>query len=87
MSTKDTPDGIGRQTAGRDDAIDLSSYLARIGYTGPLRPTPNVPENTSRRPHRRSAQIVPGVLRHVDTGSVTPGINTALRTKGTITIN
>ena len=41
MSTQDTPDGIGRQTAGRD-AIDLSSYLARIGYTGPLQPTPEV---------------------------------------------
>jgi arylamine N-acetyltransferase len=41
MSTKDTPDAIGGQTAGRD-AIDLSSYLARIGYTGPLRPTPDV---------------------------------------------
>ena len=41
MSTKDTPDAIGGQTAGRD-AIDLSSYLARIGYTGPLRPTPEV---------------------------------------------
>ena len=33
---------IGRQPAGRDDAIDLSSYLERIGYTGPLRPTPDV---------------------------------------------
>ena len=42
MSTQDTPDGIGGQTAGREDAIDLSSYLARIGYTGPLRPTPDV---------------------------------------------
>jgi uncharacterized protein (DUF934 family) len=42
MSTKDTPDGIGKQPAGRDDAIDLSAYLTRIGYAGPLRPTPDV---------------------------------------------
>src|SRR4051794_40517364 len=42
MSTQDAPADIGRQPANRDDAIDLSSYLARIGYTGPLRPTPDV---------------------------------------------
>ena len=41
MSTQDTRDGTGGQTAGRD-AINLSSYLERIGYTGPLRPTPEV---------------------------------------------
>ena len=42
MLTQDIPtDTIGKPT-GRDDAIDLSAYLARIGYTGPLRPTPDV---------------------------------------------
>jgi hypothetical protein len=35
MSTKDTPDGIGKQPVGRDDAIDLSAYLTRIGYDLP----------------------------------------------------
>jgi arylamine N-acetyltransferase len=42
MSIQNTPADLGGRQAGREDAIDLPAYLARTGYTGPLRPTPDV---------------------------------------------
>ena len=42
MLTQDIPADTSGKPSGRDDAIDLSAYLARIGYAGPLRPTPDV---------------------------------------------
>jgi arylamine N-acetyltransferase len=42
MSIQNTPADLGGRQAGREDAIDLPTYLARTGYTGPLRPTPDV---------------------------------------------
>jgi len=42
MLTQDIPADTSGKPSGRDDAIDLSAYLARIRYTGPLRPTPDV---------------------------------------------
>ena len=42
MSIQDTPACTGNQTNGREDASDLPAYLTRTGYTGPLRPTPDV---------------------------------------------
>jgi N-hydroxyarylamine O-acetyltransferase len=42
MSTSNTSADPGSRTAGRYEAIDLPAYLARTGYAGPLRPTPDV---------------------------------------------
>ena len=42
MSIQDAPADIGGKPVACDDAINLSAYLARIGYAGPLRPTPDV---------------------------------------------
>jgi N-hydroxyarylamine O-acetyltransferase len=42
MSIQNASADTGGQQTNREDAIDLSAYLARIGYTGPLRPTPEV---------------------------------------------
>jgi hypothetical protein len=42
MGIQDAPVDIGGKPVARDDAINLSAYLACIGYAGPLRPTPDL---------------------------------------------